>query len=38
MNYATPDLENLDVNQDGITDICVVQTDEDDVGTYWGRS
>lgn len=37
MPYATPDLEILDVNHDGIADIYVIQTDEDDEGTYCGR-
>jgi hypothetical protein len=35
--YATPDVEILDVNQDGRADIYIVQADEDEEGTYCGR-
>jgi len=37
MPDATPDVEVLDVNRDGIPDLYVVQADEKTVGTYCGR-
>lgn len=38
LDYAAPNLEILDVNDDGILDIYVVQADETTNGTYCGRT
>lgn len=35
--FATPDIEILDINEDGAPDIYVVQTEEFTRGTYCGR-
>lgn len=37
MPFATPDVEIVDANHDGVPDIYVVLTDEVDIGTYCGR-